>query len=133
MTYYQKNREKILEKSKEFRTKNPDVIRERRKRYVEKNREKIREKKKKTRRHRYLKQTYGISEKEFEEIKLKQQGKCAICGIENKPLQVDHCHSTGEIRELLCHHCNSGLGNFFDNVNVLQKAIDYVRKHKPVG
>ena len=54
---------------------------------------------------------------------------CKICGnpeIKDKPLYVDHCHKTGNIRGLICSHCNTGLGNFYDNIELLQKAIDYL-------
>jgi lambda family phage minor tail protein L len=44
-------------------------------------------------------------------------------------LSVDHCHKTNTLRDLLCHQCNSGLGQFKDNIEILQKAIDYLHKH----
>jgi len=68
-------------------------------------------------------------------MELAQKGLCAICGkpasggAREKRLFVDHRHSTGEIRELLCHNCNSGLGYFFENPEVLRAAIAYVEKH----
>jgi len=42
-------------------------------------------------------------------------------------LVVDHCHSTGKIRGLLCHNCNRALGLMQDNVETLQNAIDYLK------
>jgi hypothetical protein len=69
-----------------------------------------------------------------------QNNLCAICGLSetrlsrNKDrvceLAIDHDHMTGKIRELLCYSCNTGLGRFIDDVNLLQKAIDYLNKHK---
>jgi len=44
-------------------------------------------------------------------------------------LYVDHCHSSGKVRGLLCHHCNTALGKFQDSVEVLSSAIDYLRKN----
>lgn len=58
-----------------------------------------------------------------------QDYKCAICEKlldNNEPPHVDHHHISGTLRGLLCGPCNSGLGFFCDNVNLLRKAADYV-------
>lgn len=70
---------------------------------------------------------YGITEQEVDKLYRQQNGRCAIC--RNKPIRalgVDHCHSSGTIRGLLCENCNRGLGLFKDNVRSLQKAITYL-------
>ncbi len=78
---------------------------------------------------------YGITLTEYE-LKLKQQNyKCLICNIEekdsrNKKLVVDHNHLTNEVRGLLCHNCNCGLGHFKDNMQILKTAIKYLNKVK---
>lgn len=85
-----------------------------------------------------LKKAYGITLKEYEQLLSKQNGKCAICNIDNngkyrnKPraFAVDHCHSTGKIRGLLCSDCNTGIGLLKDNINYLQLAIKYLNKTK---
>lgn len=72
---------------------------------------------------------------------LKKQEKCDICGgndfagsRNNKhlgkvyALVMDHNHQTGKFRGMLCHHCNRGLGNFKDNINTLQAAIEYLKE-----
>jgi hypothetical protein len=41
-------------------------------------------------------------------------------------LSIDHCHETGKVRGLLCDACNTGIGRFSDQVDLLQKAIDYL-------
>jgi hypothetical protein len=74
--------------------------------------------------------------------KLKQQEKCDICGgnevtgsTNNKHLSktynlvMDHDHKTGKFRGMLCNLCNRGLGNFKDNIDVLEKAIEYLKKN----
>ena len=67
-----------------------------------------------------------------------QEGVCFICknpeitkfkGVVN-PLSVDHCHKTGKVRSLLCVKCNALLGMADDNLEILQKAIDYLNLHK---
>ena len=94
--------------------------------YYYKNKEKYRNK--------VLKRTYGITLEDYDKIYDKQNGKCAICketfprrGKEG--LAVDHCHNKGIIRELLCCKCNTGIGNFKDNIILLEEAIKYLRKH----
>ena len=70
--------------------------------------------------------------KEYDNMLLEQNGVCAICENENPPnsgsLAVDHNHTTGEVRGLLCIMCNRGLGNFYDNIQNLSCAIQYLSK-----
>lgn len=78
-----------------------------------------------------LKYTYGITLKEYEELLEEQKGVCAICHnicSTGKNLCVDHKHSIGNIRGLLCDKCNRGLGAFDDNVELLKAAIKYLNK-----
>ena len=81
----------------------------------------------------YLKYKYGLTFAEYQE-KLLAQRFCAICGVElstNDPnVHLDHCHKTGKIRAFLCSNCNRGIGCFHDNVEKLQKAIQYLESHK---
>jgi hypothetical protein len=61
-----------------------------------------------------LKKAYGLSYEEVEEMKRLQSHSCAICKVHEskvqKGLAVDHNHSTGHVRKLLCHQCNTALG-----------------------
>ena len=63
----------------------------------------------------------------------KQNIKCAICGTEfnekNKGF-VDHSHITNEVRGLLCSKCNSLLGMANDDIEILKKAIEYLKDKK---
>lgn len=73
---------------------------------------------------------YGLSCEDFENLRKMQDGKCAICQdvfVASKRLHVDHNHSTGKVRGLLCSPCNRGLGQFGDDVNRLEKALAYLR------
>jgi hypothetical protein len=84
-------------------------------------------------RNRRLKEDYGISPKDYQQMFLQQNGKCDICKISidslSMNLSVDHCHRTGRIRGLLCHHCNFGMGNFKDSLILLESAKQYLLKH----
>jgi hypothetical protein len=53
--------------------------------------------------------------------------------MEGKMLDKDkeyHNHITGKVRGLLCQQCNKGLGNFGDQVDCLQRAIEYLQGDK---
>jgi hypothetical protein len=76
--------------------------------------------------HSNFKHNYGIGVTEYRRIAREQGQKCAICGTKRRQLLVDHCHSSGRIRGLLCHACNQGLGNFKDNIAWLLKAIKFI-------
>lgn len=71
---------------------------------------------------------YGLNAVGFEKLLKAQQGKCAICAIFLAIPAVDHCHKTGAVRGLLCGKCNSGLGMFKDNPEIIQAAINYLEQ-----
>ena len=80
---------------------------------------------------RHIKCKFGITPDVYDELLAKQNCKCAICGTEttgskNGFFSIDHCHTTGKIRGLLCNACNKGLGFFKDNVAILQQASKYL-------
>lgn len=78
-----------------------------------------------------MKRKYGIDYSEFIAMSNKQNNKCAICGNDldmGKLTHVDHDHKTGKVRGILCRNCNHGLGNFMDDISLMAKAIDYLRK-----
>ena len=79
----------------------------------------------------YLKRTYGISLKDYNQKLIEQKHCCYICGIDElsvkNGLAVDHNHETGDIRGLLCVKCNTGLGQFNDKVELLLKAVEYLK------
>lgn len=71
---------------------------------------------------------YGITIEEFDRMVSVQNGACAICGDVPERLRVDHDHSTGKIRGLLCHSCNIALGHFKDSGDILLAAVKYLQK-----
>ena len=52
--------------------------------------------------------------------------ECAICNEHSDSIKFDHCHKTGRYRGMLCHNCNTALGKFKDNVEILNNAINYI-------
>lgn len=78
-----------------------------------------------------LKHKFNITIVEYNEMLAKQNHRCFLCERHRSELpirlSVDHCHTTGKIRGLLCGNCNRGLGCFKDNSNVLLKAAKYVK------
>jgi Recombination endonuclease VII len=74
---------------------------------------------------------YGLTPEKYAELLFLQGGVCAICrGVtaDSRALHVDHDHSTGTVRGLLCEACNFGLGQFRDNVEFLREAIVYLER-----
>ena len=82
-----------------------------------------------------------ISKEIYDGMLIKQKNLCAICmrpetinknikNINPKRLSIDHCHKTRKIRGLLCHKCNVSIGAMQESIELLQSAIDYLKKHK---
>lgn len=110
-----KNKEKYNAYMREYNRKNPDA-----------------------RRSVDFKRKFGITVDEYNEILLNQQGVCAICfkpetSIDHRTKQirnlaVDHCHSSGKVRGLLCSRCNVAIGQLKDDITTLQSAITYLQR-----
>jgi formylmethanofuran dehydrogenase subunit E len=82
---------------------------------------------------RHLFKKYGITPEKVEQMRLNQSNRCAICKHEfqnKKDRHIDHDHSNGKIRELLCSKCNVGIGMFGDDTSLLSTAIEYLNKWK---
>jgi hypothetical protein len=82
-----------------------------------------------------MKRRYGITAVEYDKMFEEQNGVCAICEQPEKSYQrdgapsslaIDHCHDTGKIRGLLCHHCNRGIGFLQDSAEIVLKAAVYL-------
>lgn len=86
-------------------------------------------------RSQYLQRNYSITAGEYSARLYQQDNRCKICkgegflmaGHHQFKLVVDHCHTTGEVRGLLCHNCNRALGLLKDDTEVLTRAIDYLK------
>ena len=71
---------------------------------------------------------YGITKEIYEQMYNAQSGKCYICGIDGVKLHIDHNHTTGKVRSLLCKECNMALGLLKENVDTLNNMIEYLEK-----
>jgi len=79
----------------------------------------------------HLKDRYGITLEQKNDILTRQNYKCAICKIDiSSRACVNHDHTTGVIRELLCDQCNTAIGAFKEKVDNLANAIKYLDKWK---
>jgi hypothetical protein len=108
--YRARHREKIRADEATYRRENPDKVKEHRRKHV-----------------------FGISPMEFNRFHDKQGFSCRICGQtpedptgKAKTLHIDHNHTTGKIRGLLCRHCNTMLGYARDSIDNLRNAIQYL-------
>jgi hypothetical protein len=82
------------------------------------------------RKARKIKYLYGLTMARFTGLLATQGAKCAICemDISRRPY-IDHEHSTGIVRGMLCALCNYALGGFRDNPHLMRRAADYVVQH----
>jgi len=83
-------------------------------------------------RERNFKARYNITVEEYEEMLILQDRKCAICHyqLEAKKTVVDHCHDSGNVRGLLCFHCNNAIGFVREDISVALRLIDYIYVNK---
>jgi hypothetical protein len=79
---------------------------------------------------RLLQNKYGMTLDDYNQKLNSQGGGCEICkGAINGKGGVDHNHKTGKIRGILCHHCNSAIGNLNDDIRLLNEAINYLKRY----
>lgn len=87
-------------------------------------------------RRRHLRRTYGMTVEEYDYMLAQQNGVCAVCGntevraLKGKVMRlvVDHDHTTGEVRGLLCFACNAAIGLMRENAQYMRSAADYISK-----
>lgn len=88
----------------------------------------------------WLQSCFGLTEHEFDSLLREQNEQCRICDVtltkfksesgKSKTAHVDHCHTTGKVRGLLCGKCNSAIGYLQDDPKLLRKAAEYLEgKH----
>lgn len=118
--YYETNKEKIKAQMRAYRETNKEKINAKKRTYYETNKEKVRASQ--------IKYNYGLNLEQINKILIKQDYKCAICDrslIETRGC-IDHDHKVKEVRGILCHQCNTGLGLLNENPELLRKAALYI-------
>jgi hypothetical protein len=93
-------------------------------------------------RARALMRRYGITTEEFDAVLHMQDGCCAVCqrkvsifsgtGSNDKSNAacVDHNHSTGEARGILCGDCNRAIGLLRESSAIVEAAATYLQESK---
>lgn len=97
-----------------------------------KHRDSVPSRSKRARAKQYIEWKWNISILKYSEMVSKQLGGCAICKKEcdvRSRLAVDHNHKTGEIRDLLCHRCNTALGMLEENEDLIWDMLEYIKRH----
>lgn len=116
------SKEKKAEYVVRYRLRNKDKVRELKRKYRLKYKNKLRSK--------AYKASYGITLEDYNELFKKQDGRCKCCGVHQtelkRSLSIDHDHSTGRIRGLLCNNCNVAIGHVKESAIILQAIINYL-------
>ena len=156
--YHEKNKEARIVYQKAYRDKNKEAKRVYDKAYHEKNKDPEWVKKRSARaqantakrkredpegyvrslRHRGVRRKYGLTPEKYQQLFADCNNQCTICKDpvsmysyeEHKTGQVDHCHTTSKVRGILCGSCNTSLGGFKDDTNLLKAAILYLEESR---
>lgn len=141
--YYYRNRDRVKAKRRADRAANPTLAKEkarqqrqrhaakiaaRNKRYAARHPDRI----KATAARKRLKK-YGLTFDSYNALIERQFGRCVLCQteiteIDPALIHIDHCHTTGLVRGVLCVRCNSLLGFAKEDVTTLQRAIAYLQR-----
>lgn len=120
--YYQKNKVRIAEMDKLRRPAHPRPRR-------------TPQDHKRTQWSGFLRRYHRMTVAAYDALVLRQEGRCAICqrapteDMSRRPLYIDHDHATGKTRALLCYRCNSAIGFFEEDEQVMLAAIQYLKDH----
>ncbi len=91
------------------------------------------EKRKLNGRRKDILKKFNLTPEEYDKRLSEQNNSCEICGDHKSKFKqsfpVDHCHETGKIRGIICCNCNRLLGAAKDNIEILQKSIEYLIKY----
>ena len=118
--YVQRNREKVADRKRKYVRENQEKVKKYRQEYYLKNKVRYEEYR--------LRRRFNISLEELDVLLIKQQHKCAICKrllVETKRC-IDHNHTTGEVRGILCRNCNAGIGLLGESLESLERAMQYL-------
>jgi hypothetical protein len=75
---------------------------------------------------------YKVSREKAAALMLKNRCEAGERSLEDRKAHVDHCHTTGLVRGVLCFNCNAALGHLKDSEDRLKALIDYLQRTQPV-
>jgi hypothetical protein len=127
--YYHKNRVRLCKVARDYNNSHKDAISLYRKQLNANPKHKAR------RRSYYLRKHYGITLDQWNKMYSDQNGKCAVCFVEfdkllKKNIHIDHDHTNGKLRQLLCTNCNCAIGNLKEDIDLCNRVIAYLTKWK---
>jgi hypothetical protein len=138
---FQKHKVKRYVAFKKWNLENPDKVRAYSAGWKDRNREKVaissseyrgRSTTRDRARLRHILNKYGMTGEQWNDLYDRQGGVCAICGKPDghrkRRLVVDHCHTTGRVRGLLCISCNAALGFLGDTLESVKMVLDYLSR-----
>ena len=120
------NPEPARRRTKEWQVANPERVVANREAFIASGGKKVAD------RRSHLKRKYGMTLEEYDAMLEAQGGGCFICGRpprEDISLHVDHDHSSGKVRGILCFCCNNALADFREDPALLAKAAAYLSSH----
>lgn len=136
-TKYAQDSQTEIVNARNWATKNADKVKEYRRRSFQKNKDKLNAKQKdryhnlskEQKREVLLKKKYKLSLEEFKNLILLQNSRCLICEVvfSSDKLVVDHCHTSGTVRGLLCNNCNMALGLIHENLRTAEGLVKFIR------
>jgi hypothetical protein len=126
--WYLRNIETERERARNRKRVNGPKDRERNKKWAAANPEQARYHSRK----KLLGSKYNMTIEEHDALFASQGSVCGACGSaepnSKKGWSTDHCHSTGVVRGIVCHHCNIGIGHAKDSIKTLRAWISYLEK-----
>jgi Autographiviridae endonuclease VII len=124
---YQKSRAEQRDYHKQYYQDNAKALKAKQRAWYQANREEAL----RQGRIRQLRDNFGLTPEAYEAMLVTQDGHCALCGKLAKRLMVDHCHTTGIVRALLCVPCNSFLGRIDESIEIVDKIRAYILRCCP--
>jgi hypothetical protein len=138
--YREENKESAVASVKKWHAANKEKMKAYHKEYYETHREGLLEQQRKYNKTRVaqtfakdLRKNFDLTIEDYARMLHAQDRKCAACGdalAMNKKTHVDHCHATGKVRAILCHHCNISLGLMQESPDRMRSLIAYIERFK---
>ncbi len=108
----------------------PEELRARQRAAAKKSYWAMSEAERKAKNRKRLCKAYGLTPEAFSVMLERQGNACKICDCtepsEGKNFHVDHCHKTGRVRGILCHHCNIAIGLLREDVRIAKRVLEYL-------